>query len=122
MLTERQRDIYQFIRSHIHSKGYAPSVREIGRRFGIGSPNGVACHLRALKKKDWIDWEHGRDRSIRLLNEPKPGELLDLDGNVVSFAWLFEEGNYVTFVPSTGTYVVFNENIKVIGGIERVGN
>ncbi|MEZ6104584.1 MAG: hypothetical protein R3B96_00335 [Pirellulaceae bacterium] len=50
-LTQRQREVYQFIRGLITRRGYGPTVREIGDHFGIGSPNGVMCHLRALKPR-----------------------------------------------------------------------
>src|SRR6266481_1573274 len=53
-LTERQREIYDFIRDKIEGRGYGPTVREIGLGFDIKSPNGVMCHLKALEKKGLI--------------------------------------------------------------------
>ena len=47
-LTKRQREVYEFIREKIRGRGYGPTVREIGDHFGINSPNGVMCHLKAL--------------------------------------------------------------------------
>ena len=47
-LTERQRRVYELIRELILNRGYGPTVREIGEAFGIKSPNGVMCHLRAF--------------------------------------------------------------------------
>ena len=49
-LTERQQNIYNMIRNLIVQRGYGPTVREIGEHFGIKSPNGVMCHLRALER------------------------------------------------------------------------
>ena len=46
--TSRQMAIYEFIRDKIRSRGYGPTVREIGTAFKIRSPNGVVCHLKAL--------------------------------------------------------------------------
>mgnify|MGYP001546375084 CR=1 FL=1 len=37
-LTERQRQVYKFIRDKIRKRGYGPTVREIGEQFGIASP------------------------------------------------------------------------------------
>jgi repressor LexA len=48
ILTDRQRQIYDFIQDKIESRGYGPTVREIGTAFSIKSPNGVMCHLKAL--------------------------------------------------------------------------
>ncbi len=50
-LTSRQQAIYDFLKDKIRTRGYGPTVREIGSQFGIKSPNGVMCHLKALEKK-----------------------------------------------------------------------
>ena len=50
-LTERQREIYEFIRDKIETRGYGPTVREIGEAFNIKSPNGVMCHLKASRRR-----------------------------------------------------------------------
>src|SRR5712692_12103089 len=67
-LTERQREIYDFIRDKIESRGYGPTVREIGQAFDIKSPNGVMCHLKALEKKGLIKREGFSARAIQLLD------------------------------------------------------
>jgi len=69
-LTSRQKEIYTFIRSKIQGRGYGPTVREIGTEFGIKSPNGVMCHLKALQKKGLIHREANMSRAIQLLQEP----------------------------------------------------
>jgi repressor LexA len=68
-LTSRQKEIYTFIRSKIQGRGYGPTVREIGTEFGIKSPNGVMCHLKALQKKGLIHREANMSRAIQLLQE-----------------------------------------------------
>jgi len=70
MLTTRQREIYNFIRSKIQGRGYGPTVREIGIQFQIKSPNGVMCHLKALQKKGLIHREPNMSRAIQLLDDP----------------------------------------------------
>jgi repressor LexA len=75
-LTERQREIYDFIREKIESRGYGPTVREIGLGFHIKSPNGVMCHLKALEKKGLIKREGFSARAIQLLDhKPHSGGL-----------------------------------------------
>jgi repressor LexA len=49
-LTARQRQVFDLIRDKINTRGYGPTVREIGEHFDINSPNGVMCHLKALEK------------------------------------------------------------------------
>lgn len=73
-LTPRQKEIYQFIRSKIHGRGYGPTVREIGTEFGIRSPNGVMCHLKALQKKGLIHREPNMSRAIQLMSEGATAE------------------------------------------------
>ena len=65
-LTERQREVYEFIRDKIRNRGYGPTVREIGAEFDISSPNGVMCHLKALEKKGLISREPNMSRAITL--------------------------------------------------------
>lgn len=69
-LTVRQREIYHFIRDKIQGRGYGPTVREIGLKFEIKSPNGVMCHLKALQKKGLIHREPNMSRAIQLLDDP----------------------------------------------------
>jgi repressor LexA len=72
-LTERQREVYEFIRERIRSRGYGPTVREIGQNFDISSPNGVMCHLKALEKKGLINREPNMSRAIMLATESVDG-------------------------------------------------
>jgi repressor LexA len=83
-LTERQREIYDFIREKIESRGYGPTVREIGTAFDIQSPNGVMCHLNALVKKGLILREGRSARAIQLVDHRPPGADLPLLGRVAA--------------------------------------
>jgi repressor LexA len=83
-LTDRQRDVYEFIRDKICNRGYGPTVREIGEAFGIRSPNGVVCHLKALEKKGLITREANRSRAIELASEPLNRHGLPLAGRIAA--------------------------------------
>ncbi len=83
-LTDRQREIYDFIRDKIETRGYGPTVREIGQAFRIMSPNGVMCHLNALVKKGLIVREGRSARAIRLVGHRPPGAELPLLGRVAA--------------------------------------
>lgn len=65
-LTNQQRAVYDFIREKIVSRGYGPTVREIGEHMNIKSPNGVMCHLRALERKGMILRTANKSRAIEL--------------------------------------------------------
>lgn len=65
-LTPRQEEVLQFIRSEI-AAGAPPTIREIGDRFRILSPNGILCHLKALEKKGYILRKPRQARNIRVV-------------------------------------------------------
>jgi repressor LexA len=83
-LTDRQREVYRFIREKIRSRGYGPTVREIGAEFGIASPNGVMCHLRALERKGLVDREPNLSRAITLATEEPFRRGLPLAGRIAA--------------------------------------
>ena len=83
-LTKRQRAVYEFIRDKIQNRGYGPTVREIGERFKISSPNGVMCHLKALEKKGLITREPNMSRAIRLAACDEDPTGLPLAGRVAA--------------------------------------
>jgi repressor LexA len=68
-LTSRQQAIYDLIKDMIINRGYGPTVREIGEQFGIRSPNGVMCHLKALEKKGYIFRSPNKSRAIELTTQ-----------------------------------------------------
>lgn len=66
-LTSRQSEILDFIKSEITTNQRPPTVRGIGNRFGIRSPNGVLCHLKALERKGLIERDLHMANGIRLV-------------------------------------------------------
>jgi repressor LexA len=83
-LTRRQQEVYEFIREKIRSRGYGPTVREIGEEFKIRSPNGVVCHLKALERKGLIHREPNMSRAIQLAAEPAHLRGLPLAGMIAA--------------------------------------
>ncbi|GFE62040.1 transcriptional repressor LexA [Geobacter sp. AOG2] len=64
-LTGRQRQVLDFIVSHIDGTGYPPTQREIARHLGVSGTLPVAKHLAALEKKGCLRRDEG-SRSIAL--------------------------------------------------------
>ena len=83
-LTARQREIYEFLKDKIVNRGYGPTVREIGAQFGIRSPNGVMCHLKALEKKGLITRESHMSRAIQLTEPLRGATSLPLAGQIAA--------------------------------------
>jgi repressor LexA len=65
-LTDRQREIYDFISSFVDDWGYGPSTYEIADAFGFSGPAAAICHLNALEKKGWLVRTRKVSRSIVL--------------------------------------------------------
>lgn len=71
MLTDRQRQTLNFIRSYIDEYGYPPKLKEIGDHLGITSRGTVHRYIRALEEENLIRVSTGRSRGIELVkNEP----------------------------------------------------
>jgi len=67
MLTDRQRQTLNFIRSYIDENGYPPKLKEIGNHLGISSRGTVHRYIRALQEENLIQVSTGRSRGIELV-------------------------------------------------------
>lgn len=86
LLTRRQREILDFINRKIESRGFPPTIRDIGTAFEIKSPNGVMCHLKALEKKGFISRQGKSARAIQLNHKPLASHLIPFKGLVAAGA------------------------------------
>ena len=74
-LTDRQEEILLFIEQFRDSNGYPPTLREIGKKFGISSTFGVKRHLDALVKKGYLTVESNASRGLSSLrNDEHPAK------------------------------------------------
>jgi repressor LexA len=64
-LTERQREILDFIQAFHNEHDYFPSLREIAGHFKV-SIGTVQTHLDYLKRKGALNWDKGKPRALRL--------------------------------------------------------
>jgi len=67
-LTERQRQVLDFIRAEIHRRGFPPSVREIGEAVGLSSSSTVHSHLAALEAKGLVRRDPSKPRALEVLD------------------------------------------------------
>jgi repressor LexA len=70
-LTDKQREILQVIRTNIETRGYAPTVREIGAAVNLSSSCSVKKHLDSLEAKGKIKRDRYR-REIELCEDGEP--------------------------------------------------
>jgi repressor LexA len=77
-LTKRQREILDYLHEFIHQYGYAPSLEEIGRRFGLSSLATVHKHLTNLQEKGFIRRTWNRSRSVEMVPTRTGGRAVEL--------------------------------------------
>ena len=77
-LTRRQREILDYLKEFIDERGYAPSLEEIGARFGLSSLATVHKHLMNLQEKGFIRRSWNRSRSVELVQTRAGGRAVDL--------------------------------------------
>lgn len=67
-LTDRQRQVLEFIRTYIVETGYPPSVRDIGIGCRLTSTSTVQSHLESLISLGYLRRDQGRPRALVLLD------------------------------------------------------
>jgi repressor LexA len=92
-LTKRQRRVLEVIRHSVESRGYPPSVREIGEAVGLNSPSSVAHQLKVLESKGFLRRDPNRPRAM---------EVLDPDGLAVDPGDVGDLSTAAVFVPLVG--------------------
>ncbi len=82
-LTERQRTILEVIRTSVTSRGYPPSIREIGDAVGLTSTSSVAHQLRTLERKGYLRRDPNRPRAVdvRGTEDAAPAATTDVTGS-----------------------------------------
>ncbi len=69
ILTQRQREVLNFIRRKISTEKLTPTIREIARHFGFSSTGTVRDHLLALSKKGYLKLNKNKARALELTAE-----------------------------------------------------
>ena len=67
-LTDRQREILELIKVTVATRGYPPSVREIGERLGLRSPSTVHSHLSTLVEGGFLRRDPSKPRAIEVMD------------------------------------------------------
>jgi len=76
-LTERQRQVLEFIDSEVRERGYPPSVREIGEAVGLSSSSTVHAHLAALQEKGYLKRDPTKPRAMELVYDSGSGSAIE---------------------------------------------
>jgi repressor LexA len=76
-LTDRQREILDFIESQMRSRGFPPSVREICEAVGLSSTSTVHSHLATLQRLGYLRRDPAKPRAIQVRYDPGSGGVVE---------------------------------------------
>lgn len=68
-ISDKQREILEYIKEEILSKGYPPAVREICEAVHLKSTSSVHSHLETLEKNGYIRRDPTKPRAIEILDD-----------------------------------------------------
>jgi repressor LexA len=71
MLTQRQREIYDYVTGYVDGHGYPPTVREIGQAVGLASPSTVHAHLANLERAGYLRRDPTKPRALELVGRER---------------------------------------------------
>jgi repressor LexA len=101
-LTKRQQEIFDFIKRYSARHGYPPTVRDIGKAIGLGSPSTVHTHLANLEKIGLLRRDPSKPRALELLRDTARKAVapsgLPLVGRVAAGAPVLAEENIEDYV------------------------
>jgi repressor LexA len=70
-LTERQKEVFEFLKDFLREKGFPPTLREIASHFGLRGPKAPQKTLYILERKGYIRKVPGGSRAIEILSYPQ---------------------------------------------------
>jgi repressor LexA len=123
-LTDRQRAILEFIFTQQQTRGYPPSVREIGDAVGLTSPSTVHSHLSTLERRGYLRKDPTKPRAIEVRWDPasggtaerRPLDYVPLVGDVAAGTDVLAQENIEELVPVpadfTGDGVLFMLRVR----------
>lgn len=68
-ISDKQRQILEYIKTEILEKGYPPAVRDICQAVNLKSTSSVHAHLETLEKNGYIRRDQTKPRAIEILDE-----------------------------------------------------
>lgn len=68
-ISDKQREILEYIKEEILHKGYPPAVREICKAVNLKSTSSVHSHLETLEKNGYIRRDPTKPRAIEIIDD-----------------------------------------------------
>jgi repressor LexA len=113
-LTDRQKQVLDYILEHISGNGYPPTLREIAGHFYLSGPRAAVKHLEALQRKGHIRRNAGTSRGIEILHPkvfPLQPEQLSVPGRTVPVLGTVPAGPLDLAVQENGSTLLLDRSI-----------
>ena len=103
-ITDKQREILEYIKDTILAKGYPPAVREICEAVHLKSTSSVHSHLETLEKNGFIRRDPTKPRTIEILDDDfaltrREMVQVPIIGTVAAGAPILAEENIEDYMP-----------------------
>lgn len=115
--SNKQLEIYEYIKNQIKEKGYPPSVREIGAAVGLKSTSTVHGHLERLEKKGLIKRDATKPRTIEVIeNSANRREIINIPiiGTITAGSPILAIENVEDIFPLPIDYVKSNKELFML--------
>lgn len=121
-LTSRQRRILEVIKDAVETRGYPPTVRELGDAVGLSSPSSVSHQLNVLETKGFVRRDPKRPRALEVILP----EAADLDYDITDIRDSFPQAVNVPMLGriAAGAPILADEQIEEVFSLPKqiVGN
>ena len=109
-ISDKQREILEFIKSEILHRGYPPAVRDICEAVHLKSTSSVHSHLETLEKNGYIRRDPTKPRAIEIMDDTfnlLRREVVNVPvlGRVAAGEPLFAQENIESYFPIPAEYM-----------------
>ena len=116
-VSDKQLEIYEFLKIYTENKGYPPSVREICEAVNLRSTSTVHGHLKRLEKKGLIKRDPTKPRALEIIemsNNKKEMLNIPIIGKVTAGAPILATENIEDTFPIPIEYIKHNDELFIL--------
>lgn len=115
-ITQKQKEVYDFLIKYTNDKGYPPSVREICEAVSLKSTSTVHGHLKRLEKKGYIYRDPTKPRALEIVELSNKKEMITIPivGQITAGAPILAIENIEDSFQLPIDYVKHNEDLFML--------
>ena len=98
-LTDRQKEVLDFIREYLAQEGFGPTVREICQALNLASPGSLMKHLRKLEKDGYLTKKPGKKRTWQPTGRMAFGPVIPVVGAIAAGEPILAQEHIETELP-----------------------